>query len=95
MTAPTSERYVKADELARQLGVSKSTVWRRTREGMPVHSWGMARIRRYLVSEALAWLESDSHSDTGHGYNGVTPIHRPGGRDNADQGLDHQENQGG
>jgi predicted DNA-binding transcriptional regulator AlpA len=51
----TAERYVDADELAATFGVSRSTVKRWVAAGVPSETWGM-RVRRFLVSEVLAWL---------------------------------------
>lgn len=55
-----SERYVDARELAAMMGVSLRTVRRFTAEGMPSETWGMARCRRYLPSEAMAWARARS-----------------------------------
>jgi hypothetical protein len=49
------ERYVTAQQLADRMGVSVSTIKRLTRAGMPSESWGLARTRRYLPSQAIAW----------------------------------------
>ena len=52
------ERYVTARELAEVMGVSVSTIQRWTAAGMPSETWGMARTRRYRVSEAIAWAQA-------------------------------------
>ena len=57
----TAERYVTAAELAQLMAVSVKTVRRLTAAGMPSESWGMARTRRYLPSEAIAWARN-SHA---------------------------------
>lgn len=54
----SAERYVDAHELALRMGVSVRTVNRLTAAGMPSETWGMARTRRYLPSEAIAWAHS-------------------------------------
>jgi hypothetical protein len=56
--AVTDERYVSARELAVRMGVSIRTVNRLTAAGMPSETWGMARTRRYLPSEAIAWAQA-------------------------------------
>jgi predicted DNA-binding transcriptional regulator AlpA len=56
VTAP--ERYVDARELARLMGVSRSTVGRMLAAGMPSESWGLKRTRRFLPSEAMAWAQA-------------------------------------
>jgi phage terminase Nu1 subunit (DNA packaging protein) len=58
MSAPLSERYVTAGELAELMGVSVRTVNRLTAAGMPSESWGMARTRRYLPSQAISWASA-------------------------------------
>ena len=55
MRVPVLERYITAGELAELMGVSVKTVRRFTAAGMPSENWGMARTRRYLASECLAW----------------------------------------
>ena len=54
----TAERYVTAAELAQLMAVSVKTVRRLTAARMPSESWGMARTRRYLPSEAIAWART-------------------------------------
>jgi predicted DNA-binding transcriptional regulator YafY len=54
----SDERYVDARELAERMGVSVRTVNRLTAAGMPSETWGMARTRRYLPSQAMAWAHS-------------------------------------
>jgi hypothetical protein len=49
------ERYVTADELAELMGVSRATIGRMTRAGMPSEDWGLKRTRRYLPSQAIEW----------------------------------------
>jgi excisionase family DNA binding protein len=48
------EAFITADELARILGVSRTTVWRMTREGMGSYVFAK-RSRRFLASECVAW----------------------------------------
>jgi hypothetical protein len=52
------ERYVDAGELAAIAGVSTSTIKRWVRAGCPSETWGMARTRRFLPSQALAWASA-------------------------------------
>ena len=54
----SDERYVDARELAVRMGVSVRTVNRLAAAGMPSETWGMARTRRYLPSQAIAWAQS-------------------------------------
>ncbi len=54
----SDERYIDARELAARMGVSVRTVNRLTAAGMPSETWGMARTRRYLPSQAIAWARS-------------------------------------
>jgi hypothetical protein len=58
VTAPVSERYVTAGELAELMGVSVRSINRMVLAGMPSETWGMARTRRFLPSEAIAWAQS-------------------------------------
>ena len=81
MTGPTLERYVDARELAQIMGVSVKTVRRLTAAGMPSETWGMARTRRYLPSQAIAWARDQARI-------GAQP---PGRRANAAQGPINQE----
>lgn len=60
-----TERYVTAPELAAVMGVSVKTIRRFTAIGMPSESWGMARTRRFRVSECLAWARA--RADTVNG----------------------------
>jgi hypothetical protein len=63
LTAP--EPYVDARMLARHMGVSPSTVKRWVRTGAPSHTWGMARTRRFRISEVETWLEQrEASADT-------------------------------
>jgi len=48
------EQYVTVEQLGRQMGVSKSTIYRWMREGMPSETWGI-RARRFLPSRCMAW----------------------------------------
>lgn len=52
------EHFITAAELARVMGVSRSTIKRWTAEGMPSETWGMGHVRRYLASEAIAWART-------------------------------------
>ncbi len=52
------EPYVDRKELARRMGVSVATIDRRVRLGMPSVLWS-ARARRFLPSEALAWVRAN------------------------------------
>jgi hypothetical protein len=56
--ADVDERYVDVRELAIRMGISVRTVNRLTAAGMPSETWGMARTRRYLPSQAIAWAQS-------------------------------------
>ena len=67
------ERIVRLDELTQMLGLSKSTIWRRIRQGefpAPFLLGGeRARAVGWRESAVLAWLDahetaSESHSDT-------------------------------
>jgi hypothetical protein len=58
-----TERYVDARELAQIMGVSPFTVKRMLTAGMPSETWGMARTRRYLASDCIAWARSRSRMD--------------------------------
>lgn len=58
--APTLARapvecYIDMRELAVALGISVSTVKRFVAEGMPSETWGMARTRRFLLSQCVLW----------------------------------------
>jgi phage terminase Nu1 subunit (DNA packaging protein) len=75
VTAPPTERYVTASELAELMGVSIRTVKAWTRDGMPSETWGM-RARRYLPSEAIAWARARPGRHNRADY-------RPGRRANA------------
>jgi hypothetical protein len=55
------EPYIDARQLAAVMGVSPTTIKRMVREGMPSETWGMARTRRYLASECIAWARERSH----------------------------------
>ena len=57
-----SERYAAARELAELMGLSVKTVRRLTAQGMPSETWGMARTRRYLASECIAWARTRAGS---------------------------------
>ena len=54
------ERYVDAQELAALMGVSLSTVKRLRRAGMPSETWGLARTRRFLPSQAISWAREQA-----------------------------------
>jgi phage terminase Nu1 subunit (DNA packaging protein) len=56
--APLVERYVDARELAELMGVSPSTIKRWLRAGLPSETWGMARTRRFLPSQAMRWAQA-------------------------------------
>jgi hypothetical protein len=85
VTAPPSERYVTSRELAALMGVSARTIRRFTAAGMPSENWGMARTRRYLPSEAVAWARArQSHRR-------IEAVNPPGRRDNAVSGSIQQE----
>ena len=49
-----AERYIDANELAEAMGVSRATVTRWVRAGVPSETWGM-RVRRFRLSEVEAW----------------------------------------
>jgi phage terminase Nu1 subunit (DNA packaging protein) len=57
---PLGERYVDARALAELMGVSATTIKRFVRAGMPSETWGMARTRRFLPSQAMAWAAQRS-----------------------------------
>jgi hypothetical protein len=63
VSSPAPERYVDAGELAELMGVSLSTVKRMRAAGMPSESWGMARTRRFLPSEAMRWARERGSID--------------------------------
>jgi hypothetical protein len=54
------ERYVDARELAAVMGVSPTTVKRWVAAGCPSETWGMARTRRFLPSQVIAWAGARS-----------------------------------
>jgi hypothetical protein len=62
-----SERYVTAAELAAIMRVSVKTIRRWTADGMPSETWGLARTRRYLVSECIAWARARHGAATVNG----------------------------
>jgi len=74
-TTSPLERYVTNAELAELMGVSVRTIKQLTAEGMPSENWGMARTRRYLPSEAIAWARERGRMMT---------VNRPGRRANVD-----------
>jgi hypothetical protein len=45
------------------MGVSTSTVKRMVAAGMPSETWGMARTRRFLPSQAMAWAHARAYHD--------------------------------
>lgn len=59
----TRERYITAAELAGAMGLSRATVTRWTREGMPSETWGL-HVRRYLLSQALEWARDRAGPDS-------------------------------
>jgi len=61
------ERYVDARELAALMGVSERTVKRWVAAGCPSETWGMARTRRFLPSEVIAWARSRLDTTTRSG----------------------------
>lgn len=69
------ERYVDARELAGLMGVSTRTVARMVAAGMPSETWGMARTRRYLPSEAMAWAQERVRMRPEPGRNITPPGH--------------------
>lgn len=66
------ETYIDARQLAAAMGVSPTTIKRWVREGMPSEDWGLARTRRFLLSEATAWARARA-TDT------VTDDNQPAG----------------
>jgi len=50
-----TETYITREELAKLMGISKSTIQRMVQEGMPSETWGMGNTRRFRASEAMAW----------------------------------------
>jgi hypothetical protein len=83
---PIAERYVTARELAELMGISERTVKRLTAAGLPSETWGMARTRRYLPSEAIAWARARQSPSR------IDAVNPPGRRTNAASGSIHQEN---
>ncbi len=63
MIEPSSERYVKAGELAELMGVSVRTINRWVTEGMPSEDWGISRTRRYVPSQSIEWAHARSTRD--------------------------------
>ena len=61
MSAGPAERWIDARELAETMGVSLATVTRWTRAGVPSQTWGM-RVRRYRLSEVVAWRQAQAAS---------------------------------
>ena len=61
-----TERYVDVIELAEIMGVSPRQVYRFLADGMPSHTWGMKRTRRYLPSECLRWARARDASIGDH-----------------------------
>ena len=57
----TPEPYIDARALAVTMGVSVATVTRWTRAGAPSETWGM-RVRRYRLSEVVAWRQAQAAS---------------------------------
>jgi hypothetical protein len=82
----TRERYVTAVELAELMSVSPRTIKRLTAAGMPSENWGMARTRRYLPSEAIAWARARRSQSR------IEAVNPPGRRTSAASGSIHQEN---
>ena len=79
MIEPSSERYVKAGELAELMGVSVRTINRWVTEGMPSEDWGMSRTRRYVPSQSIEWAHARATRDKMERHND----HRSGRRANA------------
>ena len=57
MTHP--EPYVSPRELARIMGVSRSTIYRWLDQGLPSETWGL-RTRKFKPSQAMAWAKARS-----------------------------------
>ncbi len=51
------EQYVGTQELMDTLSISRSTVNRLVKKGMP-HIW-VGAVRRYPVSQVIEWLQND------------------------------------
>lgn len=79
------EPYVDADELGRLMGVSRTTIWRWVRRGMPSETWGMGHTRRFLASRCIAWAQGQDDRIPGR----IVPT-RPAQRSNARRGTQTQ-----
>lgn len=57
--APPSppEPYVTIDELAELMGVSRSTIKRWRRQGLPCETWGV-RVVRFRPTQAMTWARA-------------------------------------
>jgi hypothetical protein len=74
--AVTVEPYVDYPRLIEAMGVSRSTIKRWVREGMPSETWGMARTRRFQISACIEWRRAREVSTLGpddQPASGVTP----------------------
>jgi predicted DNA-binding transcriptional regulator YafY len=77
-----AERYVDVRELAALMGVSDRTIKRMVAAGMPSETWGMARTRRFLPSQAIAWAQNRTT---------IRADNKPGRRTNAAMGSEPSE----
>lgn len=58
MPAPQiPEPFVTTDELAQIMGISRSTIKRMVKEGMPVERWGV-RVIRFRPSQCIEWARN-------------------------------------
>jgi phage terminase Nu1 subunit (DNA packaging protein) len=89
-----TERYVTAAELAEMMGLSTRTIRRMVAAGMPSETWGMARTRRFLPKQAIAWASARSRESTvaarAERSNVEISDHKPDRRANAAPGSDHR-----
>ena len=53
----SEERWLSIDEISVHLGVSKDSVYRWIKQGLPAHKLG--RLWKFKVSEVDAWVKSD------------------------------------
>jgi hypothetical protein len=84
-----SERYITAAELGRIMGISIRSVRRLTAAGMPSENWGMARTRRFLASECIAWASAPRENTVAdHPPRTIVKDNPPGQRANAARGSE-------